>query len=107
MELVICGNAAGLRYLAAVIDGVITKTSGDPSAHVHLDDLHAPELVSRSVALNLRGAVKTWSAAGFAEYWHLVTIKGEHYLPTDVGEDLKFLTKYSEITSEKSATLRL
>src|SRR5438445_8955686 len=62
MELVIFGNKAGLMYVAGRVKHVVREYKGNPSEHIHLDDVNDPQVVPRSVSLNLRAPFQKWSS---------------------------------------------
>lgn len=85
MELVIYGNAAGYSWLIDAIEQAATTYLGDPSEHIHLDDFNDPRMVRRSVAMNIRGALRSWSRDELEHYAALVFDRQPTYLPSNIG----------------------
>lgn len=107
LELVFFGNASGYQYLADKLATLVKKHSGNPSEHVHLDDLVDPNMVPRSVSLNLRGPVHKWEREKFGEYAGLVYSISPDLLPSELDYRLHQKVEYEEITVAESEFLRI
>ena len=81
MELIILGNNSGYRQLANELSGFAKRAVGDPSDHIHFDDLSDSHVVRRSVSLNVRGPVRRWTRKSFGPYENLVFKKRDDFVP--------------------------
>ena len=107
MELVIFGNKTGFRYLAYKLEKMEKEFVGQPSEHIHLDDITDPHVVPRSVSLNLRGPLRKWERDNFDEYSDLILKRGEHFTPAAVRYRVGKREEYEEITATESEFLSL
>jgi hypothetical protein len=107
MELIVYGNDAGYEWLNEMLDRAFTDYLDDPSEHVHVDDHRGGPVVRRSVALNIRGAVGSWSREALGDYASFVFDRQPTYLPSDIGYLTKALCPYEDPTAgEFPFTLR-
>jgi hypothetical protein len=104
MELVICGNVAGYRRLIATIASLLRKWP-DPMEHVHVEDGQDAWVVKRSVALNIRGALRRWSRAGMSDYAEFVSRPTRHTLPPDIANMEGRLDPYQLPTPKEARAL--
>jgi hypothetical protein len=84
MQLIVGGSAEGFRYLAEGFEHCL-KWVGDPSEHVHIDEISkivAPPCVN----LNIRAPVSKWTKESIGpDYWPLCTDpRRVNRLPTDI-----------------------
>jgi hypothetical protein len=107
MELVIFGNQTGFQYLADKLEKLEKGFVGQPSEHIHLDDLTDAHVVPRSVSLNLRGPLRKWERDNFDEYGDLILKKGEHFLPAAISYRVSKQEEYEEISASESDFLSL
>ncbi|MCH8073176.1 MAG: hypothetical protein IIA09_14615 [Proteobacteria bacterium] len=107
MELIIYGNNAGYLELAECYEYACTQYLNDPSDHMHLDDYMDRRIVRRSVALNIRGPLESWSRGGLKNYGAFVFERQSTYVP----DDIEYLTKklrpyYDPVPGEMPFVLR-
>jgi hypothetical protein len=107
MELVIFGNKQGYRYLRDVIIELMGKKVRNSSDYVQLNDLLTPQVVPRSISLNLRPPVAKWSRKALEPYDTLVFGKNRYMLPADLDYRLEEKEDYEEISEKESEFLRL
>jgi hypothetical protein len=107
MELVIYGNQTGFQYLSDKLEKLEKEFAGQPSEHVHLDDLTDAHIVPRSVSLNLRGPLRKWERDNFNEYSDLILIKSEYFLPAAIRYRFSENEDYEEISANQSDFLSL
>ena len=107
MELVICGNQPGFGFLADKIRELSENTKEDLDEHFHLNDINDPELLARSVALNVRSPLQTWRTEALGAYGNMATVKGVHFLPADLDYRLGTKERYQSISAKNSEYARI
>jgi len=80
MQVVLCGNRRAYSRLAGIVRDAIAA-EGDPVEHWHCNDDYTEWIEKRSIALNLRGAVKGWGRKQLNNYFDFVRSGGNHRLP--------------------------
>jgi hypothetical protein len=85
MELIVYGNRAGYNKLGALVAELADSRAGVPLDHFHVDDWTDDWVVKRSVALNIRGPLKTWSRHALGSYATAIYERSRHYIPDDIG----------------------
>ena len=107
MELVILGNGSGYKQFASELSGFAKRNGGNPSDHIHFDDLSDSRLVRRSVSLNVRAPVKHWKRKSFGPYESLVFEKRKEFVPSDLLSYRQTDEEYEEINIANSEMLKL
>lgn len=106
MELVIYGNARGYDFLASRFEREIGEGVDDPCSHTHVDRDN-PELVQRSVSLNIRGPLLHWSKNKLGDHVDMAYKRAPTYLPDEAKHWDARSDPYEEIDPDRSSFLRL
>ncbi len=97
VELIIYGTSKGYDYLIGILQSFIDNTSENQNHHSHLDDFYIPELVKRSINIEITDPLKIWSKDKILP--HLWDEIFEKPLPTYLPKQVKHSTpeRYREI----------
>ena len=82
MELVIYGNAAGYEFLADCFECELESGVDNPYSHTHVDQ-NCPQLVQRSISLNIRGPLLRWNKKALRDWANVALTRQQTYLPVE------------------------
>jgi hypothetical protein len=102
MELIIYGNQAGYKILAAEFDVAILHMVDLPDHHIHIEDWWTSWVVKRSVSMNIRGPFSEWHPDRLQGHKHLVYERQDTYLPDNCDYMVKEHWPYEEPVAGES-----